>query len=162
VNLGAWRNRELGVTEGWVAERSCPRHQAGSRRRLIYGERFPRRWPTIAPEKTTDGFQMRRRHHSIPSWSDSKAPVKMRMWGNSGGPTLSLTLGLSSTYQCARGPGKKGISDAGVALYSPGRRSRKAPPERNVLRVLRRSWWRLRSCSQSPRVRGRRPVRGPM
>jgi hypothetical protein len=31
ADLGAWRNRKLSITEGWVAERSCPRHQAGSR-----------------------------------------------------------------------------------------------------------------------------------
>jgi hypothetical protein len=70
ADLGAWRNRKLSITEGWVAERSYPRHQAGSGRRLSYSEWFWRRWPTIAPGKTTDGFQTRRQLHSIPSWSE--------------------------------------------------------------------------------------------
>jgi hypothetical protein len=43
ANLGAWRNRELSITEGWVAERRCPRHQAGSRRRQSDDEKLPYR-----------------------------------------------------------------------------------------------------------------------
>jgi hypothetical protein len=76
---------------------------------LSYGERFRRRWPSIAPRKTTDSFQTRRRLRSILSRSDSKAPVKMRTRGNSGGPTLSLTRklvsdgALSKSYGGARG-----------------------------------------------------------
>jgi hypothetical protein len=103
--------------------RARPRRRADPRRRLSYGERFRRRWPSIAPGKTTDSVQTRRRLRSILSRSDSKAPVKMRTRGNSGGPTLSLTRKLVSdgalSKSCGGARGQRSRTCSPVQAESP-------------------------------------------